>query len=303
VCYAYLAAVATPSVAELGNSQWFTRDWTLQELVAPRTVIFLDQEWQEIGQRDSHRTLLSSITGISPYCLDGRCRSELGGVRAAERFSWAAERQTSRREDRAYSLIGLFGINVPLLYGEGDRAFRRLQRKILKLSGDESIFLWDLPWSSDNVHGLLAESISSFGSQSTERPGLDLTFSKIPGLTRPPYLVTNQGLQIHVPKDLAEKQEILLPLGCQYVQQNGARHAYAIRLERISYEGRWARIFYEDWSDRLPPLGVDVERVSASFGLFLVPVDWVWSRKALAKRGSEIIFVMMNDLGTIESSL
>ncbi|KAL4895121.1 hypothetical protein BDV59DRAFT_160125 [Aspergillus ambiguus] len=70
-------------------------------------------------------------------------------------MSWAAKRQTSRVEDRAYSLMGIFSVNMPLIYGEGEVAFIRLQEEIMRISDDDSLFAWA---SSDNRGGLLATS-------------------------------------------------------------------------------------------------------------------------------------------------
>lgn len=163
----------------------------------------------------------------------------------------------------------------------------------MKTSNNESIFLWDLPRRYLTHHGLLAGSIKTFGHHAAGQYGAEQWFSKIRSLARPPYLMTNQGLQFHIPQDLAQKQEILLPLYCQYRGKHGViESAYAIRLERISCEGRWARMFEENGSDCLPELGSAVRSAPESSDLFLVPVGWAWNRKELVKRGSEIIYVM-----------
>lgn len=135
-----------------------------------------------------------------------------------------------------------FDVSMPLLYGEGDKAFHRLQRKILKTSNDEAIFLWDLSGPSLSYHAILADSASSFGHYSGVRLDSERYISRIYGLARPPYLMTNQGLQFHIPKDLAQKREILSPLNCQYNFTGGEMEsAYAIRFERMSDEGRWGK--------------------------------------------------------------
>ncbi|KAH8719198.1 hypothetical protein GQ44DRAFT_742073 [Phaeosphaeriaceae sp. PMI808] len=126
MCYAYLADTISP---EFSKSKWFTRGWTLQELIAPSMVIFLDQEWQEI---------VSEITGIPDTILQG---ADLESPSIAQRMSWASKRETTRVEDLSYCLIGIFGISMPLLYGEGDRAFIRLQEEIMKISDDHSLFV------------------------------------------------------------------------------------------------------------------------------------------------------------------
>ncbi|KAF4630287.1 hypothetical protein G7Y89_g7852 [Cudoniella acicularis] len=166
VCYAYLADVPPPipfyhdtgaAARKLRKSRWFKRGWTLQELIAPSIVVFLDQEWQEFGTKSSLQRELSEITGISTNILSG---GDVESVSVAQRMSWACKRETTRVEDLAYSLMGIFGINMPLLYGEGERAFIRLQEEIIKVSDDHSIFAWT-SWDVGNT-GLLATSPAAF---------------------------------------------------------------------------------------------------------------------------------------------
>jgi hypothetical protein len=120
---------------ELENSKWFTRGWTLQELLAPRMVVFFDKFWVDIGSKNSLQTVLSNITGIGEHELENFRKACV-----ARKMLWASKRVTTRLEDRAYSLMGLFGVSMPTLYGEGNQAFYRLQLKILSKSDDESIF-------------------------------------------------------------------------------------------------------------------------------------------------------------------
>ena len=143
VCYAYLADVPSDTVnvgSEFSKSKWFTRGWTLQELIAPSEVIFLGKEWQKIGTKSSLEDDLSRISRIPVNVLLGDDNLESVGV--AQRMSWAAKRETRKIEDRAYSLMGIFGINMPVIYGEGKKAFVRLQEEIIKVSDDHSIFAW-----------------------------------------------------------------------------------------------------------------------------------------------------------------
>nr|VWP01294.1 Zn(2)-C6 fungal-type domain-containing protein [Ganoderma boninense] len=145
VCYAYLANVppGEDNHAEgsaFRKSRWFRRGWTLQELIAPAVVEFLSKDWGPIGSKDTLVDLVESVTKIDRMAL---LRLEpLGTFSVAQRLSWAAERQTTRVEDQAYSLLGIFDINMPTLYGEGDRAFRRLQEKIIQRIPDQTIFAW-----------------------------------------------------------------------------------------------------------------------------------------------------------------
>ena len=122
------------------RSRWFTRGWTLQELIAPVVVLFLSMEWTFIGSKHDLAELVSEITRISYNAL---LRVEpLEEFSVAQRLSWAATRETTRVEDRAYSLLGIFDINMPTLYGEGHRAFRRLQEEIMRRIPDQSLFAW-----------------------------------------------------------------------------------------------------------------------------------------------------------------
>ncbi|KAI2464777.1 heterokaryon incompatibility protein-domain-containing protein [Annulohypoxylon bovei var. microspora] len=186
VCYAYLSDVSRDTLltldSEFAKSRWYTRGWTLQELIAPTTLRFYSKEWCYLGTKYEHSELLHSITHVEPKFLDSQ---NLGQASAAKRMSWASNRKTSRVEDIAYSLLGIFDINMPLIYGEGKKAFRRLQEEIIKIRFDDhSIFAWgtavlrpsievtdkdvlrgtkDIPWSEPKpLLGLLAESPSDF---------------------------------------------------------------------------------------------------------------------------------------------
>jgi hypothetical protein len=157
-CYAYLADVQSES--EFRNSAWFTRGWTLQELIAPSILIFLNEQWKELGDKKSLNQLVFDRTGIPVRILSGDDDLETASI--AQRMSWAAKRRTTKIEDRAYSLMGIFGINMPLLYGEGELALVRLQEEIMKVSDDHSIFAWKC--KGQNHGGLLATSPDAFGA-------------------------------------------------------------------------------------------------------------------------------------------
>lgn len=122
----------------LERCRWLTRGWCLQELIAPRTMSFYDTRWQLIGPKEGLARTLSGVTGVPEGVL--LHEDPLDGIPIAAKMSWAGRRQTTRVEDRAYCLLGIFGIYMPLLYGEGDHAFLRLQEEIIKRSNDLSIF-------------------------------------------------------------------------------------------------------------------------------------------------------------------
>lgn len=149
ICYVHLHDVS--SRADLEQSSWFTRGWTLQELLAPSKLHFFNSKWHPVGSRARMARKIERITGIPREALRNFDPSEHS---IAEKFSWSARRKTTRDEDIAYCLFGMFQINMPLLYGEGMRAFYRLQEEIMRTSTDMSIFLWRGPAS--DTFGMLA---------------------------------------------------------------------------------------------------------------------------------------------------
>ncbi|KAI0454824.1 heterokaryon incompatibility protein-domain-containing protein [Xylaria acuta] len=194
-CLVYLEDL--PSFTALGaldecleNCRWFSRGWTLQELIAPRTVVFYNQAWDIIGEKKSTALLsrISNATGIHQDILLNPDLIHTTSV--AVRMSWAADRATSRQEDIAYCLLGLFKVSMPLLYGEGDGAFRRLQEEIIRTSNDLSIFAW---YDEDNLHGyhgILAGSPRVFRNFQSKMLG------NKPFNSEKEYRITNEGLHI-----------------------------------------------------------------------------------------------------------
>ncbi|KAI1786623.1 HET-domain-containing protein [Ganoderma leucocontextum] len=145
VCYAYLHDVDSSDDLRAPESmfrtaRWHTRGWTLQELLAPFFVIFLSRDWETIGNKVELAPLLEQVTGVSSQVLTRE--EHYSAVCVAERMSWASKRNTTRVEDEAYCLMGLFNVNMPTIYGEGCQAFLRLQHKIVKQSFDTSLFAW-----------------------------------------------------------------------------------------------------------------------------------------------------------------
>ncbi|KAF5974206.1 beta transducin [Fusarium coicis] len=130
---------------ELRACRWFTRGWTLQELIAPSQIVFLDQNWNLIGSRAPESDLrfikiLERLTAIPSSVLE--YKTDIATIPVAQRMSWAARRETTRVEDIAYCLLGIFDVNMPLLYGEGSKSFVRLQEEIVKSHDDLSLFAW-----------------------------------------------------------------------------------------------------------------------------------------------------------------
>ena len=145
VCYAYLADVPAGDnhrgrTSWFRKSRWLRRGWTLQELIAPLHLTFLSQDWAVIGPKYALVGIVQEITGISDEAL--LHITSLDQFSVAQRLSWASTRVTTRVEDLAYSLLGIFDINMPTLYGEGERALRRLQERIMQRIPDQSLFAW-----------------------------------------------------------------------------------------------------------------------------------------------------------------
>ncbi|KAI0546131.1 HET-domain-containing protein [Xylaria curta] len=201
VCYVYLADVDAdmPVQVEPGDSaspvpfeksRWFTRGWTLQELLAPKKVVFFDYMWKVLGDRKDLADVISRITRIHIGALHDQ--STVPEYSVAQRMSWAADRRTSRLEDIAYCLLGIFGVSMPLLYGEGQRAFQRLQHAIINITDDQSILVWTPQNSS--VHcwtSVLALHPAAFK--------LSGSVVRDMGNRRLPYSVTNLGISMSLP--------------------------------------------------------------------------------------------------------
>ncbi|KAK4186942.1 HET-domain-containing protein [Podospora australis] len=213
VCYAYLADLEPGK--EMKDCRWFTRGWTLQELIAPKDVYFFDGNWKSIGTKVGMVATLSAITGINIAVLKGW--HQLQDVAVAVKMSWAARRNTTRIEDTAYCLLGIFDVNIPLLYGEEMKAFRRLQEEIIKSTADFSIFAWKLP-RPDTVTGrifcgVLATSPAAFANSTTfiTRRGEDLR----------DFSCTNSGVRIQcqvLSDEIPGKRTYgyVLPLNCSF---------------------------------------------------------------------------------------
>jgi hypothetical protein len=210
LCIAFLDDVSTTTFDIEGDSQasdafrnpkWFTRGWTLQELLAPSEVKFYNRRWEVIGLRKALASLISPATGIDIKVIE---TGKWSSTSVASRMKWAAKRVTTRLEDKAYCLLGIFDINMPLLYGEGDKAFRRLQEAILMEYDDHSIFLWSPPRGntengrslprSDRRKMAVAPALAADPSWFLDIPPHDLFPTDAS-----PAILTNQGIQIKMP--------------------------------------------------------------------------------------------------------
>jgi hypothetical protein len=147
-CYVYLSDVPRPAFdtndksnqlpweSAFRKSRWFARGWTLQELIAPASVEFFSKDWEQLGNKASLERHIREITGIPVEALQG---SSLSDFSVTERMLWTERRETTRKEDKAYSLLGIFDVYMPLIYGEGrESAFKRLWEEIDKASKGKS---------------------------------------------------------------------------------------------------------------------------------------------------------------------
>ncbi|MCJ1400518.1 hypothetical protein MMC11_003724 [Xylographa trunciseda] len=191
-CYAYLFDVNSSRSIKLEatlqafrESVWFKRGWTLQELLAPTELQFYSQNWRKLGDKQSLKHEIAAATGINIGVLEGKIR--LQDVCVGVRMSWASKRVTKRVEDRAYSLLGIFDVRMPMLYGEGKKAFLRLQEEIIKTSDDHSLFAWQgIKTGQPGMLALEPDDFASCHNICDVRP--------LEG--RHPYSVTNRGLSI-----------------------------------------------------------------------------------------------------------
>lgn len=260
-CYIYLCDVhmqddCSDVLAQVERSEWFTRGWTLQELIAPRYRVFFSSTWMKLGliqfglilpisgeDKESSSSFPHFISRTSKVPLLYLLGRNVSFSSIGERISWSAGRRTSRPEDVAYSLMGLLDVNMPLLYREGEeKAFVRLQMELIKKSPDTSLFAWDSSWSGqksstrDN-EGLLALSPAKFarfdGDWNQDDDNWRFTLFDTKAFLAP-YEMTNRGLYLHV--------------GAYRVQSHAARHR-ALWCVPLSAKGR--ALFLEH------PLGFD----------------------------------------------
>ena len=231
ICYAYLSDVLEDTDFEKSN--WFSRGWTLQELIAPSKMRFYNCKWSELGTKQELSHRIRKITGIDEGVLAHGDNPQTLSI--AKRMSWASKRETKRVEDVAYSLLGLFGVSMPMLYGEGGTAFIRLQEEILKRSDDHSLFAW-----SGSNRGLLARSPADFVTGSN-------IISSNTRLNRIPYSVTNMGLSIELPLVPWAMDKYLAALDCVREESDDR---IGIFLELLPENGQYARTTVDGTSVR-----------------------------------------------------
>lgn len=226
VCYVYLADVPSTENPHaihsyFSRSKWFSRGWTLQELIAPSSVIFYGADWKEVGTKASLQPVISTVTGIDSAVI---LSNHTVDICAAQIMSWAAKRQTTKEEDIAYCLMGLFDVNMPINYGEGRAAFLRLQQEIIKTSTDQTIFAWKS--IAGEERGPLAQSPAEFfDSNNVVRKDHDEGQS---------YSLTNKGLLVDLPisRVQGKKDVFLASLGCTIKNDDDRNIAIYLRREK-----------------------------------------------------------------------
>jgi hypothetical protein len=267
VCIVYLYDVDESAPFESQNpgrihdkSEWFTRGWTLQELLAPSYMEFYEQHWRYMGTKNSLADALAYLTGIDKQYLTRQKSIMTASV--ATRMSWIASRTTTLVEDVAYSMLGIFSVNMAPLYGEGVKAFMRLQKTLMEESTDESIFAWtvqkdgllrcftrrgQVPTWSPKRWGLLAPSPDCFSKYRDIIILPQRVVSRLGG----GYVWTQQGVMFQLPIKgifrLPNKKEHWFPLNCWKLGADGAPQTIQVRLsETDKRKLRCSRIQLDD---------------------------------------------------------
>ncbi|KAL8982446.1 MAG: hypothetical protein Q9177_005270 [Variospora cf. flavescens] len=237
---------SSAELSEAINSMfhWYSNAVECVELLAPRQLTLYDADWKEMGRKSALAAKIAAITGIGIQYIwvsDTRSRRDIiEEASVATRMSWVSGRQTSRSEDIAYCMLGLFDVNMPLLYGEGAvKAFLRLQSEILSKSEDETIFAWTSDPHSSGFSGFsnLLASEPRFFANSGDYSPIPVRDSQ-----HPRYWMTNRGLALQIPmNDLRhswENEGIFLEL-C--VKRNSDDQVMGIQICRHSKSKQWTR--------------------------------------------------------------
>jgi hypothetical protein len=206
VCYIFLEDVPpsdekTYTEHAFRNSRWLTRGWTLQEYLAPSHIELYSSSWTRIG------SVFSPCSSMELELFEASLVQRCTGIHRwywstadiSTRLSWAATRHTTREEDKAYCLLGLLDVKMPLLYGEGDEAFPRLLEEVIKKSNSHGVLAagYNLPWSRSTFKYpyLLPTSPRPYAGC---RNGFEET--PVPGRSNSPHFtLTNAGLSIELP--------------------------------------------------------------------------------------------------------
>ncbi|KAI0538591.1 heterokaryon incompatibility protein-domain-containing protein [Xylaria digitata] len=311
VCYAFLGDIPL-SIAPVGPhlnrepqaldapkyfqcSRWFSRGWTLQELIAPRSVEFYTKGWDLLGTRETLQLPIASATGIRPEVIrEDVSWVGLSAYSVAERMSWAAGRTTTRIEDRAYCLLGIFNVNMPLIYSEGPKAFQRLQQEILKSQEDYSILAWGRSGGPqaiiEDIHcDALSSSPSGFGwgvhLNIQWNPESSVTTSKGGQEVTPPMSMTSRGLSVSVQlvcQTFGGRTFCLAILG-----YSPSGKMLCIPLREVGYGRIFTRLCVEDWGGFIYTDETDGVRKLPYTSIYIgqpdhyeVPMETLWDGRA-----------------------
>ncbi|KAF9234938.1 hypothetical protein BU15DRAFT_78487 [Melanogaster broomeanus] len=222
-CYVYMNDVQSGQCpdaddSDFSRSQWFRRGWTLQELLAPAKVTFFAKDWEKIGKKANQNIVkrITHITGIPKGVLseDGETTS----FSVATRMTWASRRSTTKEEDKAYSLMGIFGITFPIIYGGRENVFVKFQKEIMNRHPDQSIFAWTAESAPPTTTaGLLTPSPAYFAdvTEISDEVFIKDFAHMIKPDSRPPahYFPTNLGIKITLPmKPVEGKDDLFLAM-------------------------------------------------------------------------------------------
>jgi len=246
-CYAFLSDLPSRTpyqdpAHDLGSCRWFTRGWTLQELIAPKEVRFYNETWTYIGTRKDLLHRLSSITNINEDALLGASAHNFS---IATRMSWAARRETTRVEDLAYCLLGIFQVSMPMIYGEGANAFLRLQEEVIKRSNDLTILAWDKGPNDPAYGGVLALSPAVFANSGDIEP-ISRKWSD------PVFAMTNKGLRFdnfkmlftkNVERDSSDSSDSRYEAGYWPPTTSPTETRYFIPLGCKRYDKSWTAVW------------------------------------------------------------
>lgn len=257
ICVVYLADVKTEGktskqvLEAFCSSSWWTRGWTLPELLAPQRLLLVDADWRVLGHKCNRTCLcrydaswarnygprlnevVSNVTSIPNIYLEHT--ETISSASIARRMSWAAHRVTSREEDAAYCLLGLFDVHMPIVYGEGDQAFLRLQEEIVKRTNDQSIFAWQARWSRAHWAGLFARRPAHFkGLGDVECTGV---------MPIAPYTMTHNGVELRANvqrvHDATLKRDVyIVKLNCTHWDRTSGRQV-PVELAVVPAEARY----------------------------------------------------------------
>ncbi|KAI0439503.1 heterokaryon incompatibility protein-domain-containing protein [Xylaria telfairii] len=279
VCYAYLADVVDRG--GFASSRWFSRGWTLQELIAPKVIRFYSYDWTLLGSKSELEDLLQKITSIDAFVLSTGTFSQ---VCVAKRMSWAAKRDTTRVEDQAYSLMGIFGVNMPLIYGEGKKAFLRLQQEIMRVSDDQSLFAWGAPPVFPDMHVFLTARIPLMHGLFADSPASFATNHDILEVDNqddsPPPVIHGNGVRVQYPVCTRGDYEFIV-LACTTRARARAYIGVPVKSWSTSLYARCGQlvlIFPEHWTEanikvlvvKEPPVG-RVSLAPETFRVLRVP--------------------------------